>query len=113
MNPNNKLVSIITPCYNGENYISRFIECILSQTYNNIELILINDGSTDKTYDIIKNYIDNCINLLYRLEIIDIPEDYQVIEKDNQRYIVIDELEEFDTTKAIREKYNLKCLSRR
>lgn len=61
----------------------------------------------------IKNYIDNCLNLLYRLEIIDIPEDYQVIEKDNQRYIVIDELEEFDTTKAIREKYNLKCLSRR
>lgn len=62
MNPNNKLVSIITPCYNGENYISRFIECILSQTYNNIELILINDGSTDKTYDIIKNYIDKLNN---------------------------------------------------
>ena len=50
------LVSIITPCYNGEKYISRFLESVLIQNYRPIELILVNDGSTDKTEQIIMNY---------------------------------------------------------
>lgn len=52
----NNLVSIITPCYNGEKFVGRFLESILNQTYNNIELIIINDGSTDKTEEIILSY---------------------------------------------------------
>ncbi|MGI9916053.1 glycosyltransferase family A protein [Vibrio owensii] len=51
-----KLVSIITPCYNGEKYIGRFLESVIAQTYAPIELILINDGSTDRTEDIINSY---------------------------------------------------------
>lgn len=47
-----KLVSIITPCFNGEDYAERFFNNILEQTYDNIELIFINDGSTDKTEQI-------------------------------------------------------------
>ena len=43
------LVSIITPCYNSENYIQRYIDSIQKQTYKNIELIFVNDGSTDRT----------------------------------------------------------------
>ena len=43
------LVSIVTPCYNGEYFIRRFLKSILNQTYSNIEMILINDGSTDRT----------------------------------------------------------------
>lgn len=50
------LVSIITPCYNGEEYISRFLNSILNQDYSNIELILIDDGSTDNTAEIIQDY---------------------------------------------------------
>ena len=50
------LVSVITPCYNGEKYISRFIDSIIKQTYNNLELILINDGSSDRTEEIINFY---------------------------------------------------------
>ena len=50
-----KKVSIIVPCYNGEDYIQLFISSILEQTYKNIELILINDGSTDRTEEIILN----------------------------------------------------------
>lgn len=43
------LVSIIVPVYNVENYIDQCINSIISQTYKNIELIVINDGSTDKS----------------------------------------------------------------
>lgn len=50
------LVSIISPCYNGEEYVGRFLESILLQTYTNIELIIINDGSTDRTEDVILSY---------------------------------------------------------
>ena len=50
------LVSIIVPVYNVEKYIEHTINSILSQTYTNIELILINDGSTDSSYDICLKY---------------------------------------------------------
>lgn len=55
---NYPLTSIIAPCYNGESYIRRFLDSILAQTYPAIELILINDGSTDRTDQIIKSYLD-------------------------------------------------------
>lgn len=43
------LISVIVPVYNGQNYLSKCIESIESQTYPNLEIIIINDGSTDKT----------------------------------------------------------------
>lgn len=45
----NKMVSIIVPAYNIELYLERCVESILKQTYTNLEIILVNDGSTDKT----------------------------------------------------------------
>lgn len=50
------LISVIVPVYNVEKYIEHTINSILSQTYTNIELILINDGSTDASYDICFRY---------------------------------------------------------
>lgn len=49
-------VSIIIPVYNAEDYISKCIDSVLSQDYKNIELILLNDGSTDKSLEILKMY---------------------------------------------------------
>ena len=60
------LVSIITPVYNSEKYISTTIDSVIAQTYENWELILIDDGSIDKSVEIINSYIkrDNRISLL-------------------------------------------------
>lgn len=52
------LVSIITACYNEEKYIEEMLLSILNQTYCNIEMICVDDGSEDNTADIIKSYID-------------------------------------------------------
>ena len=50
------MVSLIIPCYNSEKYIGRCLESVLSQSENDIELILVNDGSTDKSSNIIDQY---------------------------------------------------------
>ena len=49
-------VSIIMPCYNSEKYIEKAIQSVLDQTYRNFELIIIDDDSTDKTWEIIEQY---------------------------------------------------------
>ncbi|PWW84177.1 hypothetical protein CYK87_10025 [Clostridium perfringens] len=61
----NILVSVIMSVYNGEKYLNEAIESILNQTYKNIEFIIIDDGSTDGSSDIIRNYlIDHRIKFL-------------------------------------------------
>lgn len=57
----NDLVSIITPSYNTAKFISETIECVLSQTYQNWEMIIVDDCSTDDTDDIVKKFDDNRI----------------------------------------------------
>ena len=53
---NNSLVSIITPCFNGEKYLKPYLDSVINQTYDRIELIFVNDGSTDHTLDIANSY---------------------------------------------------------
>ncbi|MFK5976789.1 MAG: glycosyltransferase family A protein [Sulfurovum sp.] len=64
MNKLSPLVSIITPAYNAEKYIAEAIESVIDQSYTNWELIIINDGSSDSTEDIIKSFRDSRIKLI-------------------------------------------------
>lgn len=56
-----KKVSIIIPVYNGEKYIKECLESILKQTYKNIEIIVVDDGSIDNTKNILKSYKDKIV----------------------------------------------------
>lgn len=59
------LVSVILPVYNCEKYIAESISSILNQTYLNLELIIINDGSTDSTKNIIETFVENDPRIKY------------------------------------------------
>lgn len=51
------LVSIITPCYNGERYVKNFLDSILGQDYPAVEIIFVDDGSTDNTRQVVLSYL--------------------------------------------------------
>ncbi len=62
------LLSIIIPAFNIEQYISRCLDSLINQSYKNIEIIVVNDGSTDSTGDIIDSYVkkDNRIKVIHK-----------------------------------------------
>lgn len=64
------LVSIVTPVYNGEAYITRLLDSILNQTYPHIEMILVDDGSTDDTVGVAKAYIPSFEKRGYSLTVL-------------------------------------------
>jgi glycosyltransferase involved in cell wall biosynthesis len=60
------LVSIIIPCYNRANIVRETIESVLEQTYSNFEIILIDDGSTDNTREVVSTYTDRRVRYFYK-----------------------------------------------
>ena len=59
----NPLVTVLLNCYNAQDTISKAIKSVLSQTYKNIELIVWDDGSKDKTLEIVKSFKDKRVKL--------------------------------------------------
>lgn len=51
------LISIIIPIYNVEKYLNRCLDSVMKQSFQDIEIILVNDGSTDNSDNIIKSYL--------------------------------------------------------
>lgn len=60
-----RLISIILPVYNGERYLAESIESILNQSYQNLELIIVDDCSTDSTKSIILSYAEQDERIIY------------------------------------------------
>jgi glycosyltransferase involved in cell wall biosynthesis len=61
-------ISVLLPAYNAEKFLKEAIQSILNQTYSNFEFIIINDGSTDKTQEIIDAYADPRIHCILHKE---------------------------------------------
>ena len=61
-------ISVIIPVYNVENYVSKCLDSIINQTYENLEIVIVDDGSTDKSGDICEYYAkqDNRIILIHQ-----------------------------------------------
>ena len=63
----NRFISVLVPVYNQEKYIQECLDSLLNQKYDNYEIVVLNDGSTDGTTEILKKYKDNPkIRLLYK-----------------------------------------------
>lgn len=61
----NKMISIVLPVYNGERYLEEALKSVIRQTYVNFELIVVDDCSTDRTSDIVKNYMEKDERIRY------------------------------------------------
>lgn len=64
MQNQNHLVSIIIPAYNAASYIEETIQSIFNQTYQSWEIIIVNDGSTDNTMDVVRSFTDKRIECI-------------------------------------------------
>lgn len=62
----NPLIGVVVPIYNVEKYLKECLDSIINQTYKNLKILLINDGSTDNSLDIAKQYAikDNRIMII-------------------------------------------------
>ena len=59
-------ISVIMPAYNAEKYIKKSMESILNQSFKDFELIVVNDGSTDSTEEIVKSFADERVRCVYK-----------------------------------------------
>lgn len=83
------LVSVYLPCYNHEEYVEESIESILNQTYKNIELVVMDDGSADKTPEKIKQYADKIDELYLFKENTKGTKTIEIQEKMRGKYIAV------------------------
>lgn len=60
----NELISVIINVYNGERFIRKCLDSVINQTYKNLEILIINDGSTDNSLSICKSYKDSRIKII-------------------------------------------------
>ena len=55
---NSPRITVLMPVYNGEKYLKEAIDSVLDQSYSDFELLIIDDGSTDRSVEIIKSFFD-------------------------------------------------------
>ena len=83
------MLSVLLPTFNGEKFIDQIIKCILDQTYQNFEIIIVDDNSTDKSKEILKKIKDNRFKIYFNVKNIGFPENIRkCYEKSNRRIII-------------------------
>lgn len=63
----NTVVGVILPCYNEEDWVAGAIESVLAQTYEEFELLIVDDGSTDRTIDVVEEFSDSRIDYVQQV----------------------------------------------
>lgn len=108
LNDNKKLISVIIPAYNAEDYLKECIESVINQTYTNLEIIIINDGSTDGTLNIANDYgnRDNRITIINQKNCGVYKTRCNGIEIAKGEYIVFLDADDFLTDNCIEKLYN-------
>ena len=61
----NKKISVIVPVYNVEKYVGKCLDCLVNQTYDNLEIVVVNDCATDNSEEVIKPYVNKYKNVVY------------------------------------------------
>jgi len=80
----NEKISILMSVYNSEKFVSNSIESLLNQTYKNIEILLIDDCSTDMTYEVCKSYLsDNRVRLFRNKQNIGLTKSLNILAKES------------------------------
>ena len=102
------LISILIPCYNGAKFLESCLNSCLSQTYSNIEIIVINDGSTDNSLEILNQYAGNHSNIkVYSQENQGLAETRnRLIEYANGEYFFFLDVDDLIPNNAIENLYN-------
>jgi glycosyltransferase involved in cell wall biosynthesis len=70
-------VSVIIPVYNGDRYIAQAIDSILDQTYKDFEIIVVNDGSTDNTAQILQTYLKQDLEQVHSIDVADSRDEFE------------------------------------
>lgn len=101
------LVSIIVPIYNGELYIQKCLDSILVQTYKNIEVVIINDGSTDGSINYLEKYSDERIRY-FNIENqgVSVARNYG-IDKSNGEYLLFIDVDDYVNEDIVEKLVNL------
>ena len=100
-------VSVILSAYNAEQYLGEAIESILAQTFTDFELLVVNDGSTDRTADIVRGYAD------YRVQLVTNPSNLGLAKSLNQgiavargRYIARQDADDFSLPERLQKQFD-------
>lgn len=103
-----KEISIVIPVYNAEKYISRCLNSIIGQTYQDFEIILINDGSKDKSLEILKEYSNKYENIKIFSQENSGPSKARNlgIEKANGKYLIFIDIDDWIEINFIKKIYN-------
>lgn len=100
MSASNPLVSVITPVYNGEKYLSECIESVLAQTYQEWEYIIVNNCSTDRTLEIARSYAskDSRITVVDNQDFVNVIQNHNIAFQqisDKSRYCKVIQADDF------------------